>query len=315
MRIHPQVLQIGTDWGEGGHTKLYLVEGERKALIDTGVSTSPRADIGPYLAYFGYSLADIDLILNTHGHDDHAGGNVEVQRASDAGVCLHQADVYLVEDPGRYFDTYRAPVLRLMGREEDLEQARAQFVAKVGGPQKVARGLEDGEVIDLGGGVALRVVGLPGHTLGSVGYYWEREGLLLCGDSAVGQGSQPGIIPVLNHPLAYQDTLRRLRQLPLRLLGLGHYYQGLTVSSKPVKQGAEIEFYLSDCEEVNNLLMEAMGWAMHRRWGQPFPRIMAEAVDQLTGRLWLRREPTTGLPRGAAYTLGNYYRELQRLGV
>jgi len=30
--------------GDGGHTKLYFIEGEKKAIIDTGVPDSPRTD-------------------------------------------------------------------------------------------------------------------------------------------------------------------------------------------------------------------------------------------------------------------------------
>ncbi|MFH1484763.1 MAG: MBL fold metallo-hydrolase, partial [Chloroflexota bacterium] len=96
MRLHQQVLQIGTDWGDGGHTKLYFLEGEKKAIIDTGVDTSPENDIAPYLAHYGYKLGDVDIILNTHGHYDHAAGNPSFPRAE---VWMHQDDAFLVEDP------------------------------------------------------------------------------------------------------------------------------------------------------------------------------------------------------------------------
>ncbi|HET8626014.1 MAG TPA: MBL fold metallo-hydrolase [Thermomicrobiales bacterium] len=314
MRLHRQLLQIGTDWGQGGHTKLYLVEGERAALIDTGMPTSPDADIAPYLAYFGRQVADVDLILNTHGHHDHTGGNLAVQAASDAPIWLHDADTYMVEDAGRLFDTYHVPVYRLMGRQHEAASAREHFVARIP-RQTVARALREGDIIDLGAGVELRVLELPGHTRGSVGYYWEREGILIGGDCAMGQGSRPGLLPILNHPLAYQQTLRRLAELPMRLFCVGHYYQGLTSSANPAKRGLEIARYLRDCEEINNRLMEAVARARHEHWDEPFPRVMAAAYGHLAGHLYLRPDPTTGVPSGAIRTLAAYYLDLATVPV
>src|SRR4030042_6843308 len=100
MRLHPRILQIGTDWGDGGHTKLHLIEGEQKAIIDTVVRSSPKQDIAPYLAMYGYTLDDIDIIINTHGHHDHAGGNPGIPKAE---AWVHEADVMILEDPGAAF--------------------------------------------------------------------------------------------------------------------------------------------------------------------------------------------------------------------
>src|SRR5439155_928330 len=36
VKFHRQLTQIGCDWGNGGHTELYLLEGDRLALIDLG---------------------------------------------------------------------------------------------------------------------------------------------------------------------------------------------------------------------------------------------------------------------------------------
>ena len=40
FKFHPQVTQVGCYWGSGGHTELYLLEGERLAVVDTGVDAS-----------------------------------------------------------------------------------------------------------------------------------------------------------------------------------------------------------------------------------------------------------------------------------
>ncbi|MBI2906349.1 MAG: MBL fold metallo-hydrolase [Chloroflexi bacterium] len=309
MRLHQQVLQIGTDWGDGGHTKLYFLEGEKKAIIDTGVDSSPKGDIARYLAYFGYKLSDIDIILNTHGHSDHAGGNPAIQGSA---VCMHEADTFLVEDPTKAFDYLTAPTRKLMGKSDaEIGEERARYVSSAV-KQKVTRLLKDGDVVDLGKGIQLKVVSIPGHTMGSIGYLWEKEGMFFVGDSAMAQGSRPGIFPALYHPLTYARTLQRLLEMPMGLLALGHYYQALRVNSNPIKQGNQIALYLEDCQEINNRIMESVAKAIQKNWGSPFPAIMAEAVEDLTQRLNLRREPATGMPNNAARALGIYYLDITK---
>lgn len=309
MRLHPRILQIGTDWVDGGHTKLHLVEGEQKAIIDTGVRSSPKQDIAPYLAMYGYTLDDIDVIINTHGHHDHAGGNPGIPKAQ---VWMHEADVFMVEDAGVAFDEYNAPTLRLMGKNEgQIQVERAKNVTATA-KQKVSRVLKDGDTIDLGKGMVLRVVALPGHSRGSIAYLFEEEGMLFSGDAAMGQGSRPGVMPVLAYPLSYAVTLQKLLGMQLNMLVTGHHYQALRVNSNPVKKGDQIRLYLEDCQEINNRIMECVARNILRYWEAPFPVVMSAAVEEIAQRLFLRRDPTTGIPRNGTLTLGAYYLDIKK---
>ncbi|NDF53660.1 MAG: MBL fold metallo-hydrolase [Proteobacteria bacterium] len=67
-------------YGQNALMACYLVEGTRRALIDTGTTDSPTQAIAPALAKLGRRIEDIDLVLNTHGHIDHAWGNGEFKR-------------------------------------------------------------------------------------------------------------------------------------------------------------------------------------------------------------------------------------------
>jgi glyoxylase-like metal-dependent hydrolase (beta-lactamase superfamily II) len=309
MRLHPRILQIGTDWGDGGHTKLHLIEGEQKAIIDTGERSSPKQDIAPYLAMHGYTLDDIEVIINTHGHHDHAGGNPGIPKAQ---VWMHEADVFMVEDPGAAFDEYNGPFLKLMGKNEGQVQEERTKNVTATVKQKVSRVLKDGDIIDLGKGMVLKVVTLPGHSRGSIGYLFEKEGMLFIGDAAMGQGSRPGVLPVLTYPLSYAATLQKLLGMEFNMLSTGHYYQALRVNSNPVKKGDQIRLYLEDCQEINNWIMECVARNIHRYWEAPFPVVMSAAVEEIAQRLFLRRDPTTGLPRGAASILGAYYLDIKK---
>ncbi|MDO8672292.1 MAG: MBL fold metallo-hydrolase [Dehalococcoidia bacterium] len=305
MRLHPQAIQIGADYGVDNHVKLYFLEGERKAIIDTGIATSPQRDIAPYLAGYGYKLDDIDLILNTHGHFDHVDGNLSIPRA---GVYIHDDDAFLVENPREAFDFFYRPPLRLRS-ESRIDEERTRYCDSFK-KQNIARRLKDGDLVDLGNGINLRVVHIPGHTMGSIGYLWEEEGMLFAGDGATGQGSRPGILPVISYPLAYARTLQKLLDTPLATMVLAHFYHALRCPPNPIKKGVQIKMYLQDCQQINDRILDAMAKAIHRHWQAPLPVIMAAAVDDLSKGLYLRPEPSTGLPFGSLRVLGAYYDDI-----
>ena len=96
--------------------------------------------------------------LNTHGHHDHTGGNGELVAAAGAKVWIHAADAKVAEDPDYQFDTYFLNRHILVGRADRVDAARAAFKLNAGKPTPVDRKLVDGEVVELGKGIRLRVV-------------------------------------------------------------------------------------------------------------------------------------------------------------
>jgi glyoxylase-like metal-dependent hydrolase (beta-lactamase superfamily II) len=70
-----------------------LARGNRAAIVDTGVSGSADA-IGESLASLGLNYDDVDHVVLTHKHGDHAGSIAEVTaRAARATVYAGQADL------------------------------------------------------------------------------------------------------------------------------------------------------------------------------------------------------------------------------
>ena len=176
FRFHPQVVQIGCYWGDGGHTDLYLLEGDSLAIIDTGVADTPSKYIAPALETYGLTLADVDIILNTHGHHDHTGGNGELVDASGAKVYIHEADAAIAEDPDCQYDTCFANRQLLVGHPERMDAARAALKVTAGRPTKVDKKLVEGDLVDLGKGIRLRGATHPRT--------YARVGLFLLGRAA-----------------------------------------------------------------------------------------------------------------------------------
>jgi len=285
FRIHPRVVQIGCYWGSGGHTELYLIEGDTLAIIDTGVNDTPTKYLAPALEACGRSLRNVEVILSTHCHHDHTGGNAEVVAGSGAKVWVHEADARATEDPDYQFDTNFVNRHVLVGNEDGLEAARAAFKVTAGKPTKVDRKLVDGEVLDFGRGVRLRVVHTPGHTRGSVCYYWESEGLALSGDSIMGLSSRPGGIPLIYYPADFERTLDRLEGMAITTLGLGHHYRTLTVPHDSVHFGPNVAAYLTASREIARIIRDALQSAEGDRPGAGFLEVARAATDLIAEQL------------------------------
>jgi glyoxylase-like metal-dependent hydrolase (beta-lactamase superfamily II) len=285
FRFHPRVVQIGCYWGSGGHTELYLLEGDTLAIVDTGVNDTPSRYIAPALESHGLTLGDVDLILNTHGHHDHAGGNAEMVSAAGAKVWIHEGDARVAEDPDYQFDTYFANRDVLVGRPDRLEASRAALKLTAGRPAKVDRQLKDGALLNLGKGISLRVVHTPGHTRGSVCYYWESQGLAICGDSVMGQGSRPGGFPLIYFPADYEQGIDRLLGMDIATLGLGHHYRTATVPRDSVHFGPNVNAYLRASREIADTIGDSLRRARSGRAQAGFLEVARAATDLAGERL------------------------------
>ena len=85
--LHPKVTEIISPFPQG-RIVLYLIRGERNAIIDTGTNITPEKDIAPILESMGLTLADIHLILNIH----RAPATVAVSRPKLSGVPYGQTN-------------------------------------------------------------------------------------------------------------------------------------------------------------------------------------------------------------------------------
>ena len=294
FKFHPQITQVGCYWGNGGHTELYLLEGERLAVVDTGVADTPDKYLVPALAAIGQTLADVEVVINTHGHHDHAGGNAQVLAASDCEIWLPEEDVEIAENPDRQFEMYFADSERAIGREQRLPAALEDLRQNAGPLAKVTRPLHDGDRLELGRGLDLTVIHTPGHTVGSCSFYWEREGILIAGDSILGTTSRIGGMPLIFFPDLYEKSLDRLDTVDLNVLCIGHHYGSLTMTRESVKWGRAGKQFVRESRLIANLIRDAIERAVDSG-NSSFLEAAKEATRTLAEPLCLRIDPETGL--------------------
>jgi len=261
------------------YVEAYLLRGEQNILIDTGIAPAPDRDIAPALRTIGLDLSDIDLIINTHGHPDHIGGNARIKAASGAEIWIHGEDAPFLNDRERMFELYNAPVLKAMGKDAQTE--KQMFMTLSGPAVPPDRRIDDGTIIDGGNGLKLKTIHLPGHSLGSVGFFWEKEGILFLGDSIPGLHVGGGTLPIIMDLENYRKSLRRVQELHPDMLLNGHPYRGITLAPTSVRQGKEVNQFLGESLEFAERLDEAIAVVAPRRDEKSFIDLCNEIIGQL----------------------------------
>lgn len=152
-------------------TAAFLVRGRQTALVETG----PKSSIDALTAALDAAGAeDIDWIVVTHIHLDHAGAaGTLAARWPDARVAVHPLGAPHLADPTKLW----ASAGRIYGD---------QMIALWGGIDPIDSGrivaIQDGDVIDLGGR-RLTAIETPGHARHHHAYLDDAAGVVLCGDA------------------------------------------------------------------------------------------------------------------------------------
>ncbi|MDR7410010.1 MAG: MBL fold metallo-hydrolase [Armatimonadota bacterium] len=215
-----------------GSVNAYLVRtDDGVVLVDAGLRTPDCfAALQEALETAGVSLSGLRAVVLTHAHPDHIGLAGVLQGRT--GVPLYLLDV---EEPlarrvwvNDHAGRVRAitQMLRAHGVPEKwVEEAGRQVAAlrELVAPFGPVRTLGDGQLLELDG-FSAHVLWTPGHSDGHM-VLLDPRGRLFCGDHVLPEVSPnislyPGARP---NPLAdYLDSLRKVRDLPVRVALPGH---------------------------------------------------------------------------------------------
>jgi glyoxylase-like metal-dependent hydrolase (beta-lactamase superfamily II) len=181
------------------NANLLLLPGRQSAMVDSGFVGHAQETAEWASAQAG----PVALVVNTHWHSDHVGGNALLQHMG-AGIAASapDADALARRDPGCCLAEY-------------LDQPVA--------PYTVDESLEDGQLVTLGD-TEWEVVRTPGHTPGHLALWQPEERLLVVGD-ALSDYDVGWVNLALDGPEAAATalaSLQRLADLPARVLLPSH---------------------------------------------------------------------------------------------
>lgn len=193
-----------------GSVNAYLIEGSHGlTLFDTGFPLC-AALMAEELRFSGFALKDVEQIVLSHWHFDHAGGAHGLLGLHRVKVFAHPLDIPAIkgelQPPKRFFDRVLAVIAQRITYK----------------PLEVVVPISQGETLR-----ALpqwQVLHTPGHTPGSICLYQPGEKLLLCGD-VLDNRSGTLALPFSSHnqdQARAVESARRLAELDCEVLGCGH---------------------------------------------------------------------------------------------
>jgi glyoxylase-like metal-dependent hydrolase (beta-lactamase superfamily II) len=218
MNLSPSLHQIGSNV-----VNCYLVEEAGQiTIVDAGLPGQWRELIDT-LAQMGRSLDDVRAIVLTHGDTDHIGFAARLNLERGVPIYIHELDAARARGQATKVTSGWGPV-----RVRPLARFLL-YSARRGGlripPLTELVTFTDGATLDVPG--SPRVIGLPGHTPGSVAYHVPGIEALIVGDAMTTRSvltgeAGPRPAPFTLDPLQALASLDRLDGVKAKWVLPGH---------------------------------------------------------------------------------------------
>ena len=142
------------------------------SLSGRALVIDPGGDADHIMALVKELNLTVVAIIHTHAHLDHILAAGEIKKATGAPIFLHESDQFLWDIVEQQCAMFGVPAVSLPDPDHYLH---------------------DDQALDCCGGVAIHT---PGHTPGSVSFWFERYKTLIAGDTlflgSIGRTDLPG---------------------------------------------------------------------------------------------------------------------------
>lgn len=162
------------------------------ADMKEGVVIDPGGNVERIAAVVERHGLKIRYIINTHGHFDHVGGNLQAVKTFKAPLLIHASDAEML---GR-----SAEVARMYGMHGENSPPADQL-------------LEDNMDVSFGR-FHMKVLHTPGHTQGGCCFYIESEKKVITGDTLFADSIGRTDLPGGSHQQLLSSIRSRLFTLP-----------------------------------------------------------------------------------------------------
>lgn len=249
-------------------TRVFFVRGgESVALIDSGLHGGLPA-LKQAFDELGLERGALDLLLLTHEHMDHVGNNGWLKEETGCAILGHEARADRVAD--NMLNARSIVHAFSEGEHFDLREEYLDWMGPTEGP--IDRFIADGDRIELGGGVVLEVVGVPGHSPAEVGFFEPSTATLVIADPLL-----PPFNPVLylyEDPTAMRATFDRIE----RFLEERGVREVLLAHDEP-KTAAETRALIGNCRARVDKVEESILARLKARPGIGFAELRDGCCD------------------------------------
>ncbi|MEW1962291.1 MBL fold metallo-hydrolase [Microbacterium sp. NPDC077644] len=217
MKLAPHLHRLGNDV-----VASYLIDLPGGiTLVDAGLPGHWN-DLQHELASIGRPLSDVRGLVLTHGDSDHIGFAERLRAETGVPVFIHAGDAHRVrtgEKPKTPMGPMRiGPLVRFAAYGIRKNAMRTRHVHE-------ATEVQDGDVLDLPGSPV--VIGMPGHSPGSIAVHVPAADAVFVGDALTTrhvltghEGAQPA--PFTDEPAEALASLDRLAAVPASWVLPGH---------------------------------------------------------------------------------------------
>ena len=289
--------------GRPGAIAAGLIEGPGGlVLVDPGPA-SCLGTLRTKLAARGRALEEVEAILVTHIHLDHAGGVGAIVRANPrARVYVHRRGAPHVVDPSKLL----ASATRLYGDAMDRLWGEVLPV-----PADRVQPLEGGEVLRVAG-LEIRVADTPGHAWHHVSYLETADGTAFTGDvGGIRVGAPLLVVPPTPPPdidvEAWTESLARIRAWNPASVFVTHFGR----FERPLDHLADLEARLIDMAGWVRTLLDDASLDDGQRQERFEARLVESFQHALPDAEWVRRYAAVVPVEHGWLGLARYWRKRQ----
>jgi len=242
----------------------FVYRSEQPVLIDTGY-ISDFSITEQFIENIGVNIAHTRLIIGTHTHCDHIGGNKIIQDRSGCDIALHKVGKYFMDTGDDW-----SPWWRYFGQEAGF------FACTIA--------LDDGEVIPIGPH-EFQVLHTPGHASDGMVLYSRKEKVLISGD-ALWENDIPTITMRVEGSTCLFDllsSLEKLESLDVEIVYPGHGRPFTNFEEALAKSKTKARDFLDHKEKTGDSLLKKITlytMLMHREMDEE------SFFDHLMGTYW-----------------------------
>jgi hydroxyacylglutathione hydrolase len=228
IEIMKDLFFIERGYLNGNH---FVHRSEDPVLIDTAYIADFN-DTERLIAAMGVDLQTVRLIVNTHTHCDHIGGNRLIQERSGCDIALHRVGKHFIDTRDDWATWWRY-----------YHQEAEFFDGTIC--------LDHGETIAVGPH-EFEVIHTPGHAADGIVLYGKKEKVLISSDTLWEKDLAVMTLRVEGSLALFhmQESLEKLEPLDVRLVCPGHGKPFTDMASALGKSKQKIASYLNNREQI-----------------------------------------------------------------
>jgi len=181
----------------------FVYRSENPILIDTAYISDFDETAG-LIAQLGVNLSDVQLIISTHCHCDHIGGNKRIQDQSGCDIALHKIGKHFIDTRDDWATWWKY-----------YNQEAAFFDCTIA--------LNDGDVLSIGPH-EFEVIHTPGHAAEGIVLYNRKERLLISSDTLWKNDMAVMTLRIEGSAALFHmlESLEKLQSLDVQMVYPGH---------------------------------------------------------------------------------------------